>query len=293
MTAQRRFAGESIALIGCSTGLGHGMAMQFAREGARLALADINEQRLRELATDIRKLGGEVVTLRADISDNADIVRFAALARETYGHVDRLCSNAGVAEMAAPAWEKTGNDWRWVFGVNFFGLVHAVNAFLPAMLERKAGHIVATVSNSALIAPANMAVYTASKKACLGYCESLRHDLEMVGSPVRVSAICPGKMMSEMPANMQSRPESLPGRTPSDEEVRQMKAFLADGGLTPDEAAAIVLDGIAARRFFILTHPEDAEATVAWAKSLADGGLAELDSDKTRFRGISGTTDPA
>lgn len=286
MDAERRFEGQSVAILGCSTGLGHGMAVRFAREGARLALADVNEERLEQLAEEVRALGAETMTLRVDVSKADDVNRFAARAIETYGAVDILCSNAGVAEMAAPAWEKAENDWKWVLGVNLFGLVHAVNAFVPAMIARGAGHVVATISNSALVAPAQMAVYSASKNACLAYCETLKHDLEIAGSPVIVSAVCPGKMKSEMPENKRLRPASLPGRQPTDEEVAKMKAFLADGGLTPDEAAERVLDGIAARKFFILTHPYDADATMTWAKNLVEGNLAALDTSATRFRGL-------
>jgi len=287
VTDKHRFAGKAIAIIGCATGLGNGMARQFAREGANLALADVSEEKLAALAEVVRNFGAQVVTMRVDVSNRDEVEAFAALARSTYGHLDIVCSNAGVAEMAAPAWEKSENDWKWVFGVNFFGLVNAANAFLPDMIEQKAGHFVATVSNSALIAPTNMACYTSSKRAALGYCETLRHDLDQIGSPVVVSAVCPGKMATDMPVNMQARPEAFPGRVPTDEEARLMKAFLADGGLSADEAAAIVIDGIAAQDFFILTHDEDAEAAVAWANGLAGGQLACLDSDKTRFRGIS------
>ncbi|KHK89084.1 SDR family NAD(P)-dependent oxidoreductase [Novosphingobium malaysiense] len=288
MTQAQRFEGQAVAIIGCATGLGYGMAKQFAQEGARLALADLNAERLAEVVAEVKALGAQAVSMRVDIADEAEVKRFAAFAMEKLGPIDILCSNAGVADMPALAWEKTPNDWKWVFGVNLFGLVNAVNAFIPGMIERKSGHVVATVSNSALIAPMNMAPYTASKKAALGYCETLRHDLSMIGSPVRVSAICPGKMISAMPDNMRLRPGDLSGRAPSDEEVRQMKAFLTDGGLTPEEAARAVLDGIAKQHFFILTHPEDADATVAWAQTIASGGLANLDSDKTRFRGIAG-----
>lgn len=263
------------------------MALQFAREGANLALADINEERLATLAEAVGNLGVQVVTMRVDVSNRHQVNIFSALARDNYEHVDIVCSNAGVAEMAAPAWEKSDNDWKWVFGVNFFGLINAATAFLPDMIERKAGHFVATVSNAALIAPTNMATYSASKKAALGYCETLRHDLDQIASPVIVSAICPGKIDSEMPFNIQVRPEAFPGCTPSDEEAELMKAFLADGGLSPEEAAAIAINGIASQDFFILTHREDADATINWANALANGRLTALDSDKTRFRGLS------
>lgn len=286
MEAQNRFQGQTVAIIGCATGLGNGMARQFAREGARLALADVNEARLAQIVDEVRALGAEVISQRTDISSREEVFRFADTVRKAFGHVDILCSNAGVADMSGPAWEKTANDWKWVFGVNFFGLVNAVDAFIPDMIDRQSGHIVATLSNSALIAPANIASYAASKKAALGYCEVLRHDLDRAGSPVTVSAICPGKMISEMPENKRLRPADLAGRNPTDEEIARMKAFLQDGGLTPEEAADRVIDGIAQKRFFILTHPEDAASTVAWAGGIASGELAGLESSKTRFRGL-------
>jgi NAD(P)-dependent dehydrogenase (short-subunit alcohol dehydrogenase family) len=286
MGSQNRFQGQTVAIIGCATGLGNAMARQFAREGARLALADVNEARLAKIADEVRALGAEVVSARTDISNRDDVFRFAGMVRNAFGHVDILCSNAGVADMSGSAWEKTANDWKWVFGVNFFGLVNAVDAFIPDMIERQSGHIVATISNSALVAPANVASYAASKKAALGYCEVLRHDLDRIGSPVIVSAICPGKMISEMPENKLLRPADLAGRNPTGEEIARMKAFLQDGGLLPEEAAERVIDGIAEGRFFILTHPKDAAATVAWASGIATGELAGLESSRSRFRGL-------
>lgn len=281
-----RFQGQTVAIIGCATGLGNGLARQFASEGARLALADVNAVRLAQLVDKIRADGSEVISATTDISNRDEVFRFAEVVQKTFGPVDILCSNAGVADMSGPAWEKTANDWRWVFGVNFFGLVNAVDAFIPAMIERQRGHIVATLSNSALVAPANVASYAASKKAALGYCEVLQRDLDRIGSPVFVSAVCPGKMISEMPENKRLRPASLAGRIPTDEEIARMKAFLKDGGLAPKEAAAMVIDGIAQKRFFILTHPEDVAATVAWATAIASGELIGLESSQTRFRGL-------
>jgi short-subunit dehydrogenase len=190
-----------------------------------------------------------------------------------------------VNEYAGPAWEKTPADWEWVMGVNLRGLVQAVNAFIPIMLQQGQGHFVCTASNTSLHSTSGVAVYVASKKAVLGFCEALQYDLWRVGSAVKVSIICPNKMSSDMPNSSRNRPASLAGKAPTEEELKVMATYLADGGHTPAEAAAIVLDGIAEQRFYILTNPIDADHAEAWAAGVREGKLlqpklVQVDLDK-------------
>jgi NAD(P)-dependent dehydrogenase (short-subunit alcohol dehydrogenase family) len=200
----------------------------------------------------------------------------AAATLEHFGRVDVLCSNAGVIEHVSPAWEKSPTDWEWVMGVNLYGLVHAVNAFVPIMIKQGYGHIVSTASNTSLVSASGSAVYVASKKAILGFCETLQYDLWHARSPIKVSVICPNKIATEMPNSARNRPASLPGRKPSAQEVAQQFAWLADGSHTPDEAAAIVLSGIAEERFYILTNPIDGVHAVEWAEGVRSGRLFPL-----------------
>ena len=268
-----RFAGKVVVVIGCATGLGRAMAEGFAREGAQLVVADIDAATLDITLQKVIGHGAQAIAVTTDVLKKADLDNLAAKTIAQFGRVDLVCSNAGVNEYVSPAWEKTPADWEWVMGVNLYGLVHAVNAFIPIMIAQGAGHFVSTASNSSLLSASGVAVYVASKKACLGYCEALQYDLLQANYPVKISVILPNKMASDMPNSARNRPAALAGRIPNEQQIAVMSAYLADGGHTPDEASAIALDGIAEQRFYILTMPIDGDHTVEWAHSVQDGHL--------------------
>ena len=271
-----RFSDKVIVIIGAATGLGRSMAERFALESARLVIADIDAQGLETTLGLVKKHGAEAIAVRTDVMRKEDLESLVAKTVERFGRVDIVCSNAGVAEYSRPAWEKTPADWEWVFGVNLHGLVHAVNAFIPIMVKQGHGHFVCTGSNTCLHSTSGVSVYVASKKAVLGFCEALQYDLWRAESAVKVSLICPNKIASDMPNSSRNRPPSLDGKKPSAQELERMSAYLADGGHTPDEAAVIVLDGIAEQRFYILTQSIDAEHTAEWAKGVEQGNLLPM-----------------
>lgn len=274
--AMDRFRGRVVVVIGAATGLGRSMAEGFAREGARLAIADVDPLALDSTLALAKQHGAEAIAVKTDVMHAESMNALAARTIERFGHVDIVCSNAGVNEHMAPAWEKTAADWQWVIGVNLHGLVHAVNAFIPIMVRQQQGHFVCTASNTSLHSTSGVAVYVASKKAALGLCEALQYDLWRIQSPVRVSVICPNKIASDMPDSARNRPPELAGRVPTPAEIALMKAYLADAGHTPEQAAAIVLDGIAEQRFYILTRSVDAQHAAEWAAGVADGKLFQM-----------------
>ena len=280
-----RFRDQVVVVIGAGTGLGRSMAEGFAREGAKLVVADVDAIALEQTLGLARAYGTDVMAVPTDVMRKEALDKLAAKTVERFGRVDIVCSNAGVNEYTSPAWEKTPADWQWVMGVNLYGLVHAVNAFIPILLRQGNGHFVCTASNTSLHSTSGVAAYVASKKAALGFCEALQYDLWRVESPVKVSIVCPNKIASEMPNSARNRPASLAGKAPTAEELKLMSAYLADGGHTPEQAAAIVLDGIAAQRFYILTQAIDAEHTAQWAAGVREGRLfqmqvAQVDLDK-------------
>lgn len=269
------FKDQVVVVSGAGTGLGRAMAEGFAREGAKLVLADIDAAALETTLGLAHEHGAEAIAVPTDVMRQEALDNLAARTLEYFDRVDIVCSNAGVCEHIAPAWEKSLTDWAWVMGVNLYGLVHAVNAFIPIMRKQGSGHLVCTGSNTSLHANSGCAVYVASKCAAIGLCEALQHDLRQAGSPVRVSIVCPGSMATEIPDSARNRPAALGGKQPSAEELAMARTYLARG-LTPKQAAAIVLEGIAERRFYILTHDEDKSAVQEWAAGVVAGQLSEL-----------------
>ncbi|MGP3790579.1 SDR family NAD(P)-dependent oxidoreductase [Pseudomonas sp. B392_1p] len=269
----RRFEEKVVVVIGSATGLGRAMAEGFAREGAQLVLADVDANKVKETLQHVESLGAQAIAIKTDVMKREDLVALTEGTLKHFGRVDIVCSNAGVGEYSCSAWEKSDNDLDWVMGVNLYGTAYAVSAFIPVMLKQGHGHFVATGSNTSLQPIPSMAVYAASKRAMLGYCETLQYDLWNAESEVKVSVICPNKVITDMPDSARNRPQNLAGRTPTAEEVARKTAFLAAGGHTPDEAAEIVLDGVAEQRFYILTNSVDADQAQAWAAGVRDGQL--------------------
>lgn len=281
----KRFADKVVVVIGAGTGLGRSMAEGFAREGARLVIADVDPAALETTARLIKGHGAEPLSVPTNVMNQEDLDALASRTLEHFVRADIVCSNAGVNEYMTPAWEKTPEDWQWVMGVNLYGLVHAVNAFIPLMRKQGEGHFICTASNTSLHSTSGVSAYVASKKAALGFCEALQYDLWREASPVKVSIICPNKIASDMPNSARNRPAALAGKAPTAEEIAQMNSYLADGGHTPDQAAQIVLDGIAEQRFYILTNPIDATHAEEWAAGVRQGKLFEMKVTQVKLDG--------
>jgi len=170
-----------------------------------------------------------------------------------------LCNNAGVVGKG-DSWTAPMSAWEWVFAVNVFGVVHGIRAFLPIMHDQGEGHIVNTASIAGLIAVPGAAPYLASKHAVVAISESLFLELKAVGSPVGVSALCPGFVRTNLidgqrwPDRFGAEPE--PHQTPLGQLVAAGLSAGVENGIDPFDVAAQVVDAIRDERFWILTHPE-------------------------------------
>src|SRR5262245_24544314 len=170
------FTGRVAVVTGGGSGIGRALALAFAREGARLVLADVDERAMESVAAEIRALKGEALTVRTDVSDLGQVTALADRAWAAFGGVHVLCNNAGVA-----AWggleTATHRDWQWVLGVNLWGVIHGVEAFVPRMIAAgQGGHVVNTASMAGLIASQGLGVYNTSKYAVVGLSETLAKD---------------------------------------------------------------------------------------------------------------------
>ena len=181
-----------IAMVtGAASGLGLVLARALAARGDALMLADIDEPALQAAAAELRRLpGARIAARRCDVSRSAEVEALREATLAEYGAVHLVFNNAGVAPMGA-AWESSEHDWDRALGVNLWGVIHGVRAFMPVLLAQDAGRMVNTASVAGLVSPPGMAAYSATKHAVVALTETLRHDLAARGSKVRCSVVCP------------------------------------------------------------------------------------------------------
>jgi NAD(P)-dependent dehydrogenase (short-subunit alcohol dehydrogenase family) len=254
------FAGKVAVITGAASGIGRAIAEKCARLGIKVVLADIDEGTLKIAETELKSVGGEVVSLRTDVSRRSDVEALARRAFAAFGAVHLLFNNAGVAAGGAP-WEATWNDWEWVIGVNLWGVIHGVKVFTPLMLAQNAEcHIVNTASTAGLTVGSFSAPYAVTKHAVVALSESLYLTLQKQNSPVKASVLCPGLVRTDIGHCERHRPAELRDEAvPLSPEMQAGRAaFMAlmAASTPPAEVAEAVFDAIRKEQFYIITHPQ-------------------------------------
>jgi NADP-dependent 3-hydroxy acid dehydrogenase YdfG len=236
--------GRVVALSGAASGIGRALAVRLAAEGAHLALADIRTDDLAATAELARAAGVTVSTHAVDVSRRADVERWAAEAVTAHGRVGALINNAGVAVHGSFD-EHTIEDFEWLFGINFWGVLYALKAFLPILKAQPDAHIANVSSVFGLVAPAGQAAYSASKFAVRGMSEVLRHELE--GTTIRLSVIHPGGVDTNIAARARYHDD-----VPEAAKAMYAEKFRSVARTSPAQAAETIVRGIRANRKRIL-----------------------------------------
>jgi NAD(P)-dependent dehydrogenase (short-subunit alcohol dehydrogenase family) len=250
--------GTVAVVTGAASGIGAALARAFSAAGCAVVLADIEDSALQHVATS---LDGEALGVVTDVSDAAAVDRLADAAFGRFGAVNILCNNAGVSTFN-PVMAQTLDDWRWVLGVNLWGVIHGVHSFLPRLLAQgQPAHIVNTSSIAGVVSGIpNLGPYNVSKVGVVSISETLRFELAMAGAAVGVSVLCPGSTESGILESERNRPAAFghESRVPEGEAFRQAvrAGFRAPGARTPDEVAAQVLGAVRAGDFWIVTGGE-------------------------------------
>ncbi|MET0880736.1 MAG: SDR family NAD(P)-dependent oxidoreductase [Acidimicrobiales bacterium] len=265
--------GKVAVVTGAASGIGRALADRWVTEGMKVVLADVEEGPLDAARDEFDARGADVLAVRTDVSDAAQVEALAAATLDHFGAVHLVCNNAGVGG-GGLIWEAELEEWDWVLGVNLLGVVHGIKAFVPHLVAQDEGHVVNTASIAGFAYGPMMGPYNASKAAVVAISETLKADLALHGSKVGVSVLCPGWVNTRIHESDRNRP----GGPLADDEItagRQMLGEVLKGGKQPDEVAHLVAAAVHEGTTHIFTGDE----WIGLARGRLETVLTELPRD--------------
>ena len=258
--------GKVAVVTGAASGIGLGMTEAFASRGMKVAMADVEAEALEREADRLTRANFEVAPFVVDVSSFEAVDRLADEAEARFGKLHVVCNNAGVSGGGGPRpiWMQSQKDWDWVMGVNFWGVVNGVRAFVPRIVAHgEEGHVVNTSSILGLTTGPG-SIYGVSKHAVARLTEGLYHDLKNAGVNVGVTLLCPGMIATNIITSARNRPDDLTDASDQPDEQRRaaiaaMDARFKEGGMAPREVGEKVAQAILDDQFYLLTHAENME----------------------------------
>jgi NAD(P)-dependent dehydrogenase (short-subunit alcohol dehydrogenase family) len=249
--------GKVAVITGGASGIGKAVAAAAVAEGMRVVIADIEEGALKAAADELAVGGAEVLTVVADVADAASVRELRDRSLDRFGAVHLVHNNAGVG-LGGPIWQIPEEDWRWILGVNLWGVVHGISTFLPLLIDQGEGHVVNTASIAGLTSAPFLGPYNATKQAVVAISETLYKDLQAAGvTGIGVSVLCPGFVQTRIAESDRNRPTWAPEREVEGAAVmREAIQGLVDAGIPADVVGQEVIAAVRNDTFYILTHPE-------------------------------------
>jgi NAD(P)-dependent dehydrogenase (short-subunit alcohol dehydrogenase family) len=262
---------DRVAVVtGGAGGIGSAMARAFAARGAKIVLADLDAANLAVVTKHLEASGAQVLGVPTDVTRRESVEALAEATLSRFGAAHIVCNNAGVATFG-PIATSTRKDWEFTMNVNFWGVVHGLQAFVPRLIaQRQGGHVINTASMAGLTGMSWLGVYCASKFAVVGLTESLLRELRP--HDIGVSVLCPMIVETKINENsLRMRPREL--RNPDGTDIPQTGGDappLVGGTIQPEELARRVVRAVERRDFYILTHPEQREILKRRAQRIDD-----------------------
>ncbi len=233
----RDFKGKVAAVTGAASGIGRSLAVMLAKQGCHLGLADVHADGLEETAQMVTRHGARVCNSIVDVSNREQVESFAKKVIDEHGGVHIAINNAGVA-LAETVSKTTYEDFEWIMGINFWGVVYGTKAFLPYLRNESEAHLVNISSAFGLIALPTQAAYNASKFAVRGFTEAVRQELS--GSAVGVTCVHPGGIKTNIVRNARFH-KGFDGST---NQASSASKFEHNAWTTADQAAGAIIKGI-------------------------------------------------
>ena len=262
------FSGKVAVITGAGSGFGREFARHGAKLGMSLVLADVQADALQAVVSELEAGGTRVLSRVLDVADGAQVDALATATAAEFGDVHLLFNNAGVGT-AGLIWENSVADWQWTLGVNLWGVIHGMRAFVPSMLAAAnaspayRGHIVNTASMAGLVNPPASGVYNVSKHAVVSLSESLYHDLSLVTDQVQCSVLCPFYVPTGISQSHRNRPSEFANAEPLTRSQRVAQAMtdkaVNSGKLTAVDVARMTFNAIHEGDFYIASHPKALE----------------------------------
>ena len=250
----KNFNNKVAAITGAASGMGRTLALNLAAQGCHLALSDVNAKGLAETAQMVGKLGVKVTTAAVNVADRAQMEAWADQVVGDHGRVNLLFNNAGVALGATIDIVKP-EDFEWIMGINFWGVVWGTKAFLPHLKAAGEGHIVNTSSLFGLLAVPTQGTYNASKFAVRGFTEALRQELDMEACGVSATCVHPGGIRTNIAMAARIDP-SMAAKTGIDAEAARKRFDQLLNTTSADSAAKQILRAVQRNQRRVLVGPD-------------------------------------
>ena len=245
----KRFKNKVVLITGGGSGIGHATALTFAKEGAKVVVADVVDSRGKETVKMINDTGREAVFIKTDVSKPTDVENMVKMAVETYGRIDILFNNAGIAGSPVRLAELSVEDWDRVIDINLKGVFLGSKYTIPVMLEQGKGVIINNASSSGITPIPRVSVYAAAKAGVIQLTKAMA--IEYGGENIRVNCICPGFIETPMtsiiiPPDSESRdyshlwPLTKPGNP---EDIAKAALYLASDDSSFVTGTSLVVDG--------------------------------------------------
>lgn len=255
MTAFTQFRGRTAVVTGGASGLGKGIARALIAEGMRVVVADIEAAALERTAMELGATGWVV-----DVSDAGSVQSLADEVHRRFGAVHLVCNNAGVGSIGRLA-DLTIEDWRWMIGVNLWGVIHGVQSFLPLLRANSdGGHLINTASVGGFVTMPGLGAYAVTKHAVVALSETLAQELAEAGSSIGVTVLCPGPTRTNIKTSSRNRPPSRTRRGLQDVDLEATDFGAAARWIEPDEVGHIVVDALRRGSLYAFTHPEQMDS---------------------------------